>query len=130
MSVSWRIDGAVLLESDEKATLEEWKAAVDAALRAPAFERGMAVVHDLRRMFRVPSPQEAQERVDFLARRSQAFGIRRWAIVVAGTAQFGMGRMAEFLSDGAPGVDFRVFREPADAIAWARGEEAEGGNVA
>jgi hypothetical protein len=32
MPVSWRIEGFILLESDERPTFEEWMAAVDDAL--------------------------------------------------------------------------------------------------
>ena len=131
MPVSWRIaEGCALLESDEMATLDEWKGAVDAALRARDFKRGMAVVHDLRRMFRVPTPDEARARLAFLVSRSREFGVSRWAIVVAGTAHYGMGRMAEFLSEDERAVEFQVFREPAEAIAWAARDAAAGGNVA
>jgi hypothetical protein len=83
---------------------------------------------DLRK---VPSPDEARERVRFLVARSQEFRIMRWAIVVSGTAHYGMGRLAEFVADRAPMVSFRVFKDdPSQAMAWAKGKEARGGNVA
>jgi len=41
--------------------------------------------------------------------------------VVEGPAGYGMGRMAEILTDETP-VDLRVFRDVAAAEAWARGE--------
>jgi len=128
--VSWRItENCVLLESEPTATFDEWTAAVDAALVDEKFRPGMGVVHDLRRQFRVPTADEARERVDFLMSRSQKAGIRRWAIVVAGTAHYGMGRLAEFVSDGGP-VVFRVFLDVGEAHAWACGKHSESGNVA
>jgi hypothetical protein len=40
VGVSWSVGIAVLLESDEQATFQEWQAAVDAALKDPAFRPG------------------------------------------------------------------------------------------
>jgi len=45
--------------------------------------------------------------------------VRRWALVVKGDAAFGMGRMGEALANDT--VEFRAFREVAEALAWARG---------
>ena len=121
MPVSWSIRECIVhLESDEAATFEEWTSAVDAALRDSGFKVGMSVVHDLRRMVRVPSAQEAQARSDFLAAKSRACGVVRWAAVVALGAQFGMARMAEVFSD-RPSVTFRAFDSLEDAQRWARG---------
>jgi hypothetical protein len=131
MPVSWRLaEGYVFLESAESATLEEWKAAVDEALADPGFRPRLALAHDLRRMVRVPSAFEAMERVRFLANRSKRFGISRWAIVVSGATHYGMGRMAEILSEIGQEADFRAFKELEEAVAWARGGIDEGGNVA
>jgi hypothetical protein len=130
MAVSWCVDAVVLLESDEHATFQEWTAAVAEALADPGFRPGMGVVHDLRRMTRVPTPAEARARVDFLVARSRALQVSRWAIVVAGAAHYGMGRLAEFHADKMPGQGFRVFRELEPALAWASGHLADPGSVA
>jgi hypothetical protein len=131
MPVSWRIEPpCVLLESLGAPTLEEWKAAIDAALTNPACAPGATVVHDLRRMTRIPDAEEAKSRVAFLAARSRRAGISRWAIVVEGSAHYGMGRMAQILADFEPRIRLRVFRELADAKAWARGEDEQRGGAA
>ena len=130
VGVSWSVGIAVLLESDEQATFQEWQAAVDAALRDPAFRRGMGVVHDMRRLIRVPTSAEARARVDFLLGRTRAFQVSRWAIVVSGSAHYGMGRMAEFLTKETLGDGFRVFRDLPEALEWARCGSAENGSVA
>jgi hypothetical protein len=132
MPVSWRIaERYLLLESDEDATFEEWAAAVDAGLRDPGFRPGMGLVHDARRMGRVPSPDEANRRVEFLQRRMERMKISRWAVVVASSrpAQYGMAHMAEAFADVA-GAPFRVFKDDfPDAIAWTNGADVKGGSA-
>ena len=131
MPVSWRIAGRyVLVDSTDAPTLRDWKDAVDAALADPGFEKGMPLVHDTRRMTRVPMPEEARERVAFLIDRSRKWGIARWAVVVSGTASYGMGRMAQFLSESSRGIEFSVFRELDEAVKWAFAEEAAKGGAA
>jgi hypothetical protein len=126
MPVSWRLDGGLLfLDSDRGATFEGWSKAVEAGLRA-ARDTGqgvVAVVHDLRRMARVPSLREAHARVALLVRESKAFGVRRWASVVGGPENLEMAQTAEMFGAGEA-VEFRVFEDLADAEAWARGAAA------
>jgi hypothetical protein len=120
MPVSWRIaEGVVFLESDEAATFDEWKDAVGAALPVARTECVDAVVHDLRQMARVPSLREANARVQVLVQQSKTFGITRWASVVSGPENLGMGQTAEMLGAGEL-VEFRVFEDLAEAMAWAR----------
>jgi hypothetical protein len=120
MPVSWRLeDGVVFLDSDEGATYDEWKEAVEAALPVARTEHAYAVVHDLRRMARVPSLKEANARVQLLLRQSKMFGIRRWASIVSGPDNLGMGQTAEMLGAGES-VEFRIFEDAAEAEAWAR----------
>jgi hypothetical protein len=118
MPVSWRIsNGLVVLESDEPVTFAEWQAAIDGALASKDYRPGMGVLHDQRRLKHAPSVEEGKARVSFVAGR----GIRRWAVLAAGDATYGMGRMGEALS-AATSVEIRAFRDPAEAEAWARGE--------
>ena len=62
---------------------------------------------------------EVLRRSDYLARNAPRFGRTRWALLVDSNASFGMGRMAETLM--GPGAALRVFRDPVEAEAWARG---------
>jgi len=80
-------------------TFQEWTTAVFEALADAAFRPGMGVVHDLRRMVRIPSATEASDRVDFLVVRSRTLKVSRWAIVVSGQAHYSMARLAEFHAD-------------------------------
>jgi hypothetical protein len=124
MPVGWSIrDGLVRLVSEEEATFEEWRDAIDAALADSHYSAGMAVLHDVRRMRRVPSAIEAQQRVDVLAARTRTSKVSRWATVVDRAALYGTGRMGEAFA-GRAGVEFRVFKDPDKAEAWARGDTA------
>jgi hypothetical protein len=126
MSVSWRIaDGLVWLESDEAATFEEWRGALEAALADPEFRAGMGVLHDWRRHRGVMPSAEVLKRSEYLARNAARFQRIRWAVVVASNAGFGLGRMAEVLTE--PGAALRVFRDPVEAEAWARGGVKQAG---
>jgi hypothetical protein len=118
--VSWRIaNGLVHLESSEGATFEEWRDAVDAAWADPAFRDGMGIVHDWRKLRAgLPTP-EVEKRSEYLAANAARFGRTRWALLVDSAAAYGMGRMAETLT--GTGTGLRVFRDPAEAEAWARG---------
>ncbi len=121
MPVSWAIaEGLVLLKSDENATFEEWETAVDSALRDPAVVPGMGIVHDLRRLVRVPTVPEAAARAKVVETRSKALSLRRWAVVVTPGVQFGMARMAEAFTELVD-VEFRAFTDPLEARDWASG---------
>lgn len=117
MPVSWHIsEGTVFLESDEHATLDEWKAAIDAALANSDYEPGMGVLHDTRLTKHFPSIDEAKERVAFVERR----GIRRWAVLAESPLGLGLARMGAGMSAGAS-IDIRAFNDSTEAEAWASG---------
>lgn len=118
MPVSWRIsDGLLWLESDGVASFEEWREAVEAALRHPDHRPGLGVVHDWRRLRVAPEAEQLHARASYAGR----LGARRWAVVVDGRAGYGMGRMAEILTEPKP-VELRVFQDIGEAEAWARGK--------
>jgi hypothetical protein len=117
MPVSWHFsDGILFVESDEQATLDEWKAAIDGALANSDYEPGMGVLHDTRLTKHFPSIEEAKERVAFV----QRCGIRRWAVLAGSQLGYGLGRMGEGLSSGTS-TQVRAFKDPAEAEGWARG---------
>lgn len=130
MPVSWRIsEGVVFLVSDEPVTLDEWTSAVDSSLASGSYRPGMGVVQDWRRTKGIPGAKVIRLRVDVLVGRAMARGVNRWAIVVAGTARWeivitgdawrGADRTAA-PPGGRGSVEFRVFRNPAEAEKWAR----------
>lgn len=116
MPISWRIsDGLVRLESHGDVAFDEWKAAVDAALAHPDHRPGMGVLHDWRGMRTSPSTAEIEAR----ARYGAGLGPIRWALVVPSDVGYGMGRMAEILTERPP-IELRTFRDLGEAEAWLR----------
>ena len=123
MAVTRRIDKhLVWLESDEQATFDEWIGALNEAAAQPEWHPGMCVIHDARRMARVPSQAEAESRGPFVSRRTRALGIERWAAVVSTAgAPEGALQLAALFADREAGW-CRVFTDFAEAEAWARRE--------
>jgi hypothetical protein len=130
MPVSWRISkGVVFLESEQQATLEEWTSAVDSSLSSHDYRPGMGVVQDWRSAKGLPAAKVIRLRIDVLVPRARARGVKRWAIVVAGDARWelvvtgdayrGADRAPEPLA-GRGSVEFRLFKELAEAEAWVR----------
>jgi hypothetical protein len=58
--------------------------------------------------------------VAFIQAHANAIGRARWGLVVSDPASYGMGRMAEALSEGTS-IELRVWRDLAEAEAWVRG---------
>jgi hypothetical protein len=121
MPVSWRIaHDVVWLDSGEAATFEEWRAAVDEFLAHPECRPGMPVIHDWRRMACTVDSCEIRARADYVRDAFALRGHTKWAIVASNSASYGMGRMAEALTDASL-VKLRTFRDPADAEGWVNG---------
>jgi hypothetical protein len=117
MPISWRVaDGLVWLESEGLVPFEEWRAAVDAALKHPDYRPGMGVLHDWRGLHEPPEAADIRSRAEYGAK----LGRIRWALVVSSDVGYGMGRMAEILTE-TPLIELRAFKDIAEAEAWARG---------
>jgi hypothetical protein len=80
----------------------------------------MGIIHDWRKHATALSSSEVTKRSAYLAQNAPRFGGTRWALLVGNNAGYGMGRMAETLTGSGTGL--RVFRDPVEAEAWARGE--------
>ncbi len=120
MPISWRIaNGVVLLESAETATFREWCEALKGFLADPDYRPGMGVIHDWRRLLTASPSTEIMARAEYVTEIPAMKGTR-WALIVAGTVTYGMGRMAEILMETSS-VELRVFRDMAEAEAWVRG---------
>jgi hypothetical protein len=117
LPVSWRIsEGVVFVESYERATFAQWRAAIVAALAHSDYRPDMGVLHDQRRLMDAISIDEGTARAAFVIAR----GIRRWAVLAGSEVGYGMGRMGEGISGGTS-TEIRAFRDPVEAEAWARG---------
>jgi len=101
-------------------TFEEWHAAIVGFLGHPDYRPGMGVLHDWRALLEAPQPLDVRRRADYLERHVASFRFTRWALVVSRSATYGMGRIEQTLLNGSP-VEIRIFRDLAEAEAWARG---------
>lgn len=109
---------------------DEYDAAVRRVLAHPRFQPGMPLVFDLRaadlsRLSAEAFRGFAVTNQDFAGRRGRA----RSALLVADDLQFGLLRMYEVLG-ATQNLENRVFRDLADAIAWARGDAANAADAA
>lgn len=66
--------------------------------------------------FPAPTAEYMREIIPAFSRMAQRVGIRRYAVLTAGLAMFGMGRMASFLADGSLELD--AFSDEEKARAW------------
>jgi len=95
---------------------EEWSRTMQRLFRDPAYGRGFAILFDRRGVHHPASVTHVEQVVQFLDDRRADGTIRRWAVVVADLASFGMGRMAEQLTHWDDSN--RAFRDTAEAEAW------------
>lgn len=115
---------ALVVEVTGDLSADVYEQAMDAVLKAPSFRVGINVIYDLRNargVFLTP------EQVRTVASRARNFAPQRgttWkaALVVSGLLEYGMGRMFEYMSEGAP-YRVRVFRSMEEARTWIAEEE-------
>jgi hypothetical protein len=105
----------------------EWKEAMDALLRDPAFRTGMPIVSDRRRLAEAPTTAMIQMMAAYEYEHRDRFGECRWAVATNpdARAEFGMARMSQaMLEGGRSRITLRPFTDLNQAIRWATtGEE-------
>ena len=122
MSVSYRRDlsrpVAVITWPQEMPDIRVVQATVDRILADPDRPADVRILSDWRGSKDVPGSDYVQAFVWMLGDWGRR-GLRQWATVVPedSVASYGMGRMVEIRSEDT-GVDYRVFREVEDALAW------------
>jgi len=117
-------EGIVRLVHHEEREFREWAAVMEALLDDPGFGPGMGFLVD-RRAVGPLETQDLHRIVDFIGSRlDEGFADTSWALVVGGTADFGMGRMSQALAADHPTV-IEVFRDPDEALLWLRRRLAE-----
>ncbi len=126
MNVQYDKDLDILVvEVSGDLSADVYEQAIDAVLKSPSFRPNINVIYDLRSargMFLTP------EQVRTVAARARSFAPRRgtsWkaALVVSGILEYGLGRMFEYVSDGAP-YQVRVLRSMEEARAWIAERES------
>lgn len=99
-------------------TIEEWQAAVLAALETPVYRTARTLLVD-RRGTAPPTTAFVESMALFLADRAEATAGERVAIVVSDDASFGMGRMTELRTELTnPASKRRTFRDYDAAVRW------------
>ncbi len=95
---------------------EEWSRTLRQLFSEPAFERGFSILFDRSRVLHPASVQYLEQAVKFLDEHIVNGTIRRWAAVAGDLASFGMGRMAEQITNCDDSN--RSFHNTAEAEAW------------
>jgi hypothetical protein len=121
MPVTYRIDAderIVHLTMTGECSYDEWERAMLAALADPSYRPGFGFLID-RRGADITTPDFIRRVVCFNLEHQVELGGGRRAVVVGSTADYGMGRMAEILSDDSPSP-IRVFKDIDEALGWLR----------
>jgi len=126
MPVSWTLDPAsrrAVLTLTDPYTFQEWESAVTEILHDPAFSPPYNFLVD-RRHATAPSAEFARRMSDFFAEHAPDLGRSRAAVIVSSDVAFGVGRMAQALTEARnPAITMRIFRNDIEAERWL----AEGG---
>jgi hypothetical protein len=99
-------------------TFDDFVAFFNRLLADPAFHPGDDILWDREGRKELPGREYVENITRLMREKKQRIGAGRVAFVVSGhsPAHFGMGRMAQILSDW--GDRFQVFTELNDAVAW------------
>ena len=100
----------------EQPSFTQWSQTMAQILADPAYQLQTGVLLDRRTVLRPADTEYIKQMVNFIDRRQAVGWPSHWAILVGDPGSYGMGRMAEQLSDHSGSI--RAFRELAEAIAW------------
>jgi hypothetical protein len=98
-------------------SFEEWVSVMYAVLSDRSFQSGYGFLSDRRGMADLPTTEYVRSVIGFLRGHYTAIGGRRWAILVSGTASYGMARMAQQLGHELP-FPMEVFTDESKARRW------------
>lgn len=98
-------------------SIDEIRAAIDAAVRHPDFEPGFDVLSDHTRIRKAITTAQMEAMVAHLESLSTVMGGARWAIVTTKTASYGMMRMLSVRIQEVP-MTVAVFRKRDEAEGW------------
>ena len=109
----------LVVEISEELSVMVYERAIQEVLNSPSFHADINVIYDLRNAGAVSI---STDQIRAVATRARSLSPKRgtsWkaAIVVSWVLQYGLGRMFEFLNDGAP-YQVRVFRSMEEAQVW------------
>jgi hypothetical protein len=97
-------------------TFSHWSRVLEGVLADPVCTDGFGILLDQRGISDLADSDCVTRMVQFIDSNQQVHGPTRWAILVSGAGAFGMGRMAEQLSNYRNAI--RTFRTPLAAESW------------
>ena len=111
-----KINRIVYLEGSDP-SLQEWTQTLLTLFADADYEKGFNFLSDRRSIEKPRSRGYITAAVSFLNAKAAQIGSCKWASVVSTTAAFGMGRMAQILSDNTP-LKVQVFTDIEKARQW------------
>lgn len=118
MAISYRIiDGIVFTDMEASFSLDDVRVYLAAVMTDPSYRNGMPSLVDCRRVTALLSPEELRVIAADIGKLTTAPVSGRCAVLASSDVVFGLLRMYEVYSDGAP-VEVRAFRDQNEAMAW------------
>jgi hypothetical protein len=116
--ISYRVSGKLVLTHVEGAvTVADVRAYLGAVRSDPAYRAGMSTLIDCRNVTTLLSSEELRIIAADIQHLTTSRARGRCAILAPSEAGFGLLRMYEAYSEGAP-VEVRAFRERDEAMEW------------
>jgi hypothetical protein len=122
MEFTYRIEKSekiVYLEGDVS-NFKQWKQTLLTLFADSNYERGFNFLSDRRLIEKPRSTEFIRSQISFLKEYTEQIEGCKWATVVSSTAAFGMGRMAQILSEDIP-AEMQVFTDMDEARQWLTG---------
>lgn len=120
MGISYQIvDGIVFTTMEATLSLDDVRAYLVTVLADPAYQPGMPSLVDCRKVTALLSPAELRAIAADIGSTTAAPVTGRCAVLAASDVVFGLVRMYEAYSEGAP-IEVRAFRDYDQAMAWLR----------
>jgi hypothetical protein len=119
MAFTYRIEKhekIVYLEGGDP-SFEEWKQTFLTLFADADYEKGFHFLSD-RRLIEIPRSTEfIRSQINFFRKHEEQIKGCKWATVVSSIAAYGVGRMAQMLSDDIP-AEMQVFTDMDKARQW------------
>jgi hypothetical protein len=125
VAITYHFEGDFLFTTIEGPTgYEDVKTYLDALMKEPAFRPGMPGLIDCRNVKSLFSISDLRKTAADAKARPQMQVPGRAAVLASSNLIYGLLRMYEVFNEGNP-AEIRVFREPAEALKWLKGEADE-----
>ncbi len=106
----------VFVTYHEQPSFAQWSQTMGRIFEEPDYQPQMGIVLDRRAVFRPAETEYVRQMVRYIDRRRATVGASGWAILVGNLGSYGMGRMAEQLSDCTQSI--RTFKRLEEAESW------------